>query len=460
MTESGSSRQASTLNFSQQIREGKLTARQILVIGLLGLLVLSDGMDNQVLGLIAHDLARDLAIPISSFGLVFSISLIGAIVGALFLTAAADQWLGRKKVVVFGMSLAGIGTVVTACVGTLEELMIVRFLTGVGLGAALPTAISLAAELSPQRLSRRVVTLMIAFVPLGSLLGGLMARVIIPWSNWQMLLYVVGAGTLVLTAMAALIVPESIHFLVRKKQDQRRAVSAVRKLFQVNGISAVTVDNDAVDESANDKKLVANLFKGNMWKLTLLFWLVFMMNQAILYFVINWTPALLLSSGMAATAGMDAAAMFGLGGAIGTIAQGWLTTRYGLYKVLFIEIAVYIISMLILPVTLQYPQLAPVFIFVIAATICAYHAGCILVILESYPESIKNTGFGWAFGVGRIGASGAPVIAGYLLAIGWSPAAVFLAATTPGVLSGVALLCVRFAMAQRWRNQCEVQAIA
>ena len=431
----------STFNYSRQIADEGLKARQLLVLGMIGLLVLFDGMDNQLLGLIAHDMSDDLKLPMSAFGVVFSSALVGAIAGALLLSAAADQWLGRKRVSIIGMCLAGVCTLLTAHADTLTQLIAVRFLTGAGLGAALPSMISLAEEFSPRRYSRRVVTLMIAFVPLGSLLGSVMARSIVPLAEWRGLLYVAGIGTLLLTAGMALIVPESVRFLVRKR-DQQRATAAVHKLFAVAGVSRVVVD-DGSDEQSKNKQPVASLFKAGLWSLTLLFWLAFTMDQAILYFVMNWTPSLLIKSGMSSTAGMDAAAMFGIGGAIGTIAQGWLITRFNLYKVMLTEIAIYIAAMLVLPMVLGDPYIAPSLIFVVAATICAYHAGLITLLLESFPESIKSTAFGWAFGVGRVGASSAPVLAGYLLGIGWSPSLIFISAAVPGMLTGLALLGVR-----------------
>jgi len=386
-------------------------------------------------------MSDDLELPMSAFGVVFSSALVGAIAGALLLSAAADQWLGRKRVSIIGMCLAGVCTLLTAHADTLTQLIAVRFLTGAGLGAALPSMISLAEEFSPRRYSRRVVTLMIAFVPLGSLLGSVMARSIVPLAEWRGLLYVAGIGTLVLTAGMALIVPESVRFLVRKR-DQRRATEAVRKLFAARA-SGVIVDEGSDELAKTNKQPVASLFKAGLWSLTLLFWLAFTMDQAILYFVMNWTPSLLIKSGMSATAGMDAAAMFGIGGAIGTIAQGWLITRYNLYKVMLTEIVIYIAAMLVLPIVLGDPYIAPSLIFVVAATICAYHAGLITLLLESFPESIKSTAFGWAFGVGRVGASSAPVLAGYLLGIGWSPALIFVGAAVPGILTGLALLGVR-----------------
>lgn len=442
----------STLNFSQRIKDGGLNRRQSLVILICGLIVLVDGMDTGMLGLIAHDLMRALRLPISAFGAVFSLGLIGAVIGALVMSPVADRWLGRKLVLISSIGVAGLCTLLTAYVDSLDELVAVRLLTGIALGAALPVIFSLAAEFSPRRLSRRVIALLVAFMPLGSLLGGLLGRIIVPWSDWRMLLSVAGVITLVLTVAAAVVMPESVYFLVRLRRDQQRAIAAVRKLFPVTGITVVTVDDDGGPETKADRQPVATLFQAGLWKLTLLFWLAYIMDQGILYFVLGWTPALLLKSGMSFNVGMDAAAMFGIGGAIGTVAQGWLTTRFGIYKVMFVEIGLYVAAMLLMPLAITNASVAPVMVFVISATICAYHAGALLLVIESYPEAIRSTGLGWGLGVGRIGASTAPALAGFLLGIGWSPAQLFIGAAVPGIVTGAALIGISVVRNQRARR--------
>src|SRR4051794_9713834 len=99
-------RPAFELNFDQRLREGRLTPGQCAAILVLSLLVLFDGMDTQVLALIAHDLTRAVRAPLASFGLVFSASLVGGIAGALVLSPAADRWFGRKLILLTALAVA------------------------------------------------------------------------------------------------------------------------------------------------------------------------------------------------------------------------------------------------------------------------------------------------------------------------------------------------------------------
>ncbi|MBP7340405.1 MFS transporter [Niveispirillum sp.] len=433
-------------NFTAEVRDGPIRARQVAVLVTLGLLVLFDGMDTQMLGVIANDLTRDLGLSIANFGLVFSFGLLGGIAGALFISPLADRLLGRKTITVASMAVASLATIATPLATNLYELLVMRFIAGVGLGAALPSIFALVAEFSPKRFSRPITSSLIAFMPLGSFLGGLIGRLVVPDHGWPMLLYVGGGLTLVLTLLAAWILPESVYFLARIKNNQQRALKAARALLPDLRATAVMVED--ADGAAQKKQPVARLFAGGFWKFTLLIWLAYIMNQGILYFVLSWTPALLQKSGLATAAGMDAAAMFGLGGALGTALQGWLATKVNIHKLMFAEMALYLVAILTLPFILHDGALTSVAVFFIAVGICAYQAGFILIVVESYPNDIRATGFGWALGIGRIGATAAPVLAGLLVGLGWGAGQIFVAAAVPGIISVTALLLITLLVRQ------------
>jgi len=428
------------INFTREAREGHLGARRSLILVVLASLVLLDGMDTQMLGVIAHRMAIELSLPLSSFGVVFSSGLLGAIVGALVMSPLADRLLGRKRITVFAMATASLLTIATPFATNLLGLLAVRFVTGVGLGAAMPSIFTLAAEFSPQRFARLITSCLVAFVPLGSFLVGVSGRAVVPDFGWHMLMYVGGCLTLALTLLAAVVLPESVYFLLRIKNDTRKAAIAAKRLMPRLAFGTLVVDE--ADPRAEIKQPVARLFSPELWRFTLLIWMAFILNQGILYFVLSWTPALLSKSGLAITAGMNAAAMFGLGGAFGTVAQGWLASRMNIYKLMLVEMALYLIAILCMPLLLGNPILAPATVFFISFGMCAYNAGYILILIESYPNDIRTTGFGWAFGVGRIGATGAPVFAGMLVGLGWTAGQIFAAAALPGVISAFLLMSI------------------
>lgn len=435
------------VNFTHAVRDAPFGLRQAVVIAILGLLVLFDGMDTQILGLIARDMTRDLQLPISAFGLVFSAGLVGGLIGSVVMSPLADRWLGRKAIAISAMALAGLATLATPLASDLTSLLGVRLLAGVGLGAALPSIFALASEFSPARLSRRVTASLVAFAPLGSFVGGMIGRTIVPTFGWEMLLFVSGGLTLVLTVFAAWRLPESVQFLLTVRQDARRAGVAARRYLP--GLAVGVLSVDVADAGAAKKQPVGRLFSGGLWKFTLLVWVAFILNQGTIYFALGWTPALLQKSGLATASGMDAAAMFGLGGALGTAAQGWLATRFNIYRLMLAEVALYVAGFLVLPFILTNPLLAPVTVFVIAAGVCACHSGFILILMETYPADVRTTGFGWAFGIGRFGATSAPIVAGALVGAGWTSQHIFAAAAIPGVVSALALTGIAILLRRR-----------
>lgn len=433
-----SSQAVPLINFSEQMRGASLTARPVLVLVTLSLLVLLDGMDTQMLGVIALDLTRHLDLPVSEFGIVFSTGLLGGVLGALVMSPLADRWLGRKSIAVLSMAVASIATIATPWVGNLTELLLVRFIAGVGLGAALPSIMTLASEFSPKRYARLITSCLVAFMPLGSFLGGMIGKLVIPDFGWQALLYVGGSLTLIFAGLALFIIPESVPFLITVKKDQRRAAKEAKRVLPNLPSGILTVDE--ANGKSTGKSPIVGIFTNGFWKFTLLLWVGVIFNQGILYFALSWTPALLQKSGLASASGMDAAAMFGLGGALGTAIQGLLATRFNLIRLMFVEIGLYLVAVLSLPMLLEDPVLAPVAVFFIAAGICAYQAGFVLLMIETYPTEVRTTGFGWGLGIGRIGATSAPVIAGALVAAGWSSGQIFTAASLPGIGTALALL--------------------
>ncbi|HKQ82545.1 MAG TPA: MFS transporter, partial [Steroidobacteraceae bacterium] len=442
---------SSRLDFSRRIDEEGVSVRQLIVILALSVLVLFDGMNNQMPALIARDLTRDLGLPLSGFGLVFSSGVIGSILGALLMGPVADLWLGRKRVLLMAMGLAGVCTVLAAHAGMLSEFVLLRFLTGIGLGAAMPNIVALGAEFSPPRVSRQHVSLLLVFMPLGSLLGGVLARSIVPQFDWRMLLQVAGIATLALTAVAGVIVPESVQFLIHRKGDYKRAMAAARRLSPSADRTAVKLQHGDAG-AKHDRGAAEGVFGSGLWKLTLTLWLILILGQAILFFILGWMPALLVKSGMSSSVGMDAAMSLGIGGAIGTAAEGWLTARFGIYRVMFPQIAVYIVAMLTLPLALGHALILHAILLVVAVTFYAYLTGVVLLVVESYPEEVGSTALGWSLAVGRIGGSGAPVLVGFLLGIGWSPTLLFIGAGVLGAVTGVALIGARKLAVERARG--------
>src|SRR5882762_7030518 len=216
----------------------KITAFQSTIIGLCALMAMIDGMDTQAIGLVAPAIASDWHIPPAAFGPVFGSSLFSGLVGALVVGQAGDRF-GRKPVLLFSVLVLALGSLATPLTHSISGLLIVRLVTGFGLGGALPIIISITSEFSPKRLRLNIVALMYCGFPFGSVLGGVLAAQLIPRFGWAGIFYIGGVVPFILLPAFAHIMPESISFLASNgKRDKVDALS--KKLgLQVDGLGVV-----------------------------------------------------------------------------------------------------------------------------------------------------------------------------------------------------------------------------
>src|SRR5229473_3219079 len=171
-----------------------------------------DGFDTQAIGYVAPALAKEWGLTKGALGPVFSAGLFGLMIGALVFGPLADR-IGRKKIIVFSTLAFGIGTLVTAFVQDVDMLLAIRFLTGLGLGGAMPNAIAMTSEFNPRRRRATMVMIMFCGFSVGAALGGLLAAALIPQYGWRSVFIVGGVAPLLLVPFLALRLPESARFL-------------------------------------------------------------------------------------------------------------------------------------------------------------------------------------------------------------------------------------------------------
>src|SRR6202007_2218219 len=175
-------------------------------IGLCALVALLDGLGLESIGLAAPAMIPALPIAPQGLGFVFSAALAGLALGAFLLGPLADR-IGRKRVLVGATFCFGVFTLVTAYAGDLPELLTCRFLTGLGLGGAMPSFISLASEYVPKARRATVVSLLWAGFPLGGVVGGVFGSRIIPAYGWQSLFLIGGVLPILLSMILAAVLP-------------------------------------------------------------------------------------------------------------------------------------------------------------------------------------------------------------------------------------------------------------
>src|SRR5712675_677133 len=188
-----------------------------------------DGFDTQAIGYVAPALAKEWGMTKGALGPVFSAGLFGLMIGALLFGPLADR-VGRKKIIILSTLAFGVGALVTAFVQDVNTLLAIRFLTGLGLGGAMPNAIAMTSEFNPRRRRATMVMIMFCGFSVGAALGGLLAAAMIPQFGWRSVFVVGGLAPLALVPVLALRLPESVRFLALTGRAHERVGELLRHI--------------------------------------------------------------------------------------------------------------------------------------------------------------------------------------------------------------------------------------
>ncbi len=393
-----------------------------------------DGFDTQAIGYVAPALAKEWGLSKGALGPVFSAGLFGLMIGALVFGPLADR-IGRKKIIVLSTLAFGVGALITAVVSDLNALLAIRFLTGLGLGGAMPNAIAMTAEFNPRRRRATMVMIMFCGFSVGAALGGLLAAWLIPQFGWRAVFIVGGVAPLVMVPILVLRLPESVRFLA----TQGHAPERVAELLKA--ISPHTAFAPGVAFVVRETHLaglpVAHLFREGRTPVTLLLWVVFFMSLLDIYFLANWLPTVLNDLGASVSRAVLIGSMLQVGGVVGTFALGSIIDRFS-FRALAL---VYLVAVFAVGAIGQLGHSAVlVSLAIFAAGFCVVGGQIAANALAAgfYPTSVRATGVGWALGIGRVGSIVGPLVGGILLAAKWSTAAVFLTAAGAALCAALA----------------------
>src|SRR5882672_7247687 len=165
-----------------------------------------DGFDVQALGYAAPSIIREWNVPNAALGPVFAAANFGVLLGALFCSMLADR-IGRRPVIVAAALFVGVMTLLTARVTTVPQLLMLRFLTGIGLGTIVSNASSLVGEYGSKRMRATLIMYSGVGFTGGAAFGGFLAAALIPTYGWQSVFYFGGAVPLILGVIMLVALP-------------------------------------------------------------------------------------------------------------------------------------------------------------------------------------------------------------------------------------------------------------
>lgn len=426
-----------TITIAELIDQRPLSGLQWWVLGLCTLVVLLDGFDVQAAAFTGPAIASAWGLQRSAMGPVYAAGLAGMAIGALLLGPLGDRY-GRRPALLLSVMAFGICTLLTAGVQNFEQLLVMRLLTGIGLGGAVPNTTALMSEYAPQRRRNLCVAVTFLGIPLGGMVGALLASWLLPRYGWSSVYIVAGAAPLAVLPLLWRCLPESLAFLADRGEVAQASV-LLKRIDPAFG-EVVQMKTAAPKKPAFP---VRTLFKPGYAGDTLKLWATFFTSLIAINFLMSWIPSLVMEAGFDLRYTSWAAVTLNLGGVAGSLLVASLAARYGTRLLLPMALLLAAVSVVI---TGRVGHSLPL---LLALTFCsgffAFGAQIGLAALATYvyPTHVRSTGVGWTLGIGRIGAILGPLLGGLLLQMKLGLPNYFLAISSVLVVAALSTFLIR-----------------
>ena len=401
------------LDMAAIIEENPLGVFQRLVMFFCALIIIFDGFDVLAIAFAAPNLSEELNIPKSELGYVFSAGIFGMMLGALIMGPVGDK-LGRRSAVILSVFTFGLCTLLTGFIDHYNDLVLLRFLTGLGLGGALPNAMALMTEYVSTRHRNIAIAVIFLGMPIGGISGGLVASEIIPVYGWESLFYVGGIMPLLLVPVLMFALPESPRFLIEHDDDNDAVLCRIAK--KIERRFDVEPDSKFQHHAVEKHFPVKALFMDGRQTDTLLIWLVFFFNLMVAYFLYSWVPTLLVEAGYQLDDATKTVVVLNVGGAVAPFILARLIAHWGSKIVLTICFILGAISMMAVGQFGSSINMVMILSFFAGFFIVGGQVSLNALSSYMYPTHIRSTGVGWALGIGRVGSIVGPLLAGALVA--------------------------------------------
>jgi MFS transporter, AAHS family, 4-hydroxybenzoate transporter len=397
------------LNASTETAEASWTSQSILIVSLCFILNMIDGMDVLVISYIAPALQKSWAVSPAQFAIVFSIGLAGMALGGLGLAPLADRF-GRKRMILVALTLMAVAMYASSFAQSVTQLSAIRFVVGTGIGTVLACIASIAARVAPAKHRNFAVGILQGGYPIGAMITGFIVAWALPLYGWEAILKVAAVITAVFIPIIYLLIPDS-----------------------------VTASQEG------PKPPLAETIAGERRKASYLLWTATICGFMALYFIASWITKLAIEAGLPETDAIIASAIYNFGAFAGTLVFSMAATKYDVRKLCGALLFLAAIVFLIFGGVAMPLMWILIVAFVMGVTLQGGFNMLYPIAALVYPDQVRATGIGWAFGVGRIGAFTGPLVGGWALSQNWPLVAVFGIFCIP--------LCIAALAASRIRHQ-------
>jgi putative MFS transporter len=380
-----------------------------------GIGVLFDAADFALFGAALPPIAREFDLGHAQAGLLATIGLIGAFLGALFWGTISD-YIGRRTSFNATVAVFTVFTGLTALSWNVLSLTVFRFISNFGLGGQIPVALTITAEFMPSRLRGRVSSSVLAAFPLGLALAAGLSLLLLPTFGWRVL-FAVGVVPAILLLFVRRYVPESVRYLISKGrvEEAEQVVDMIEQKAIGQTRSGVVAAPQPI-VNARQGVTVFELLARERRRTTILLWIVsfcfFWSSNGILFML----PTILTDKGVPLSQAISFALVQGIFGVFGYSICGFLIDRFGRRPILFLYFFVGAAF------HLWFAMASGIWMYVAIAFVGWVNPGVYgptgVYVGELHPTHMRATAVGWFFGIGRIGSFLAPAVVGLMLANG------------------------------------------
>jgi benzoate transport len=372
-----------------------------------------DGFDVLSISFASPGIAREWNIDRGALGFVLSMELIGMGLGSILLGGVADQF-GRRRTLLGCLVVMALGMFMATQATGVYQLSAWRVFTGLGIGGMLASINAVAAEFSNSRRLGLNVSLMAIGYPIGAVVGGSIAALLLKGGDWREVFLFGAAATATFIPLVYWLVPESISWLCQRQPAG--ALADVNRGLSRMGHAPVTALPLIPVEVR--KRSVAEIFDPKWLRVTVLLTLAYFLHVTTFYFIVKWVPKIVVDMGFTPSSAAGVLVWANVGGATGGAVLGLLSLRLGLKP---LTMFVLVMSTVMAAVFgLGQTTLAQLSLVCAVTGFCTNGGivGVYGILAKAYPTQLRATGTGFAVGVGRGGAMLAPIVAGLLFRAG------------------------------------------
>jgi len=419
------------------IARSPMSRLQIVAVILCILLNALDGFDVLAISFASPGIASDWGIDRAALGFVLSMELIGMAVGSVLIGNLADRF-GRRPIILGCLVVMASGMYLAALAEGVVTLSIMRLFTGVGIGGMLAAINAMVAEFSNVRRRHLAVALMAGGYPVGAIIGGSIASMLLAHFDWRAVFLFGAVVTAIFLPLVWMWLPESVDFLT-----QKRSAGALDK---INGIlkrmGHATVDRIPDIQPQETRGGIRELFSPGLIRITLLLIVAYFTHIMTFYYILKWIPKIVVDMGFVASSAGGVLVWANVGGAMGSLVLSLLTQRFDVNRLVIGALVMAFVMVTVFgyaPADLQ--QLA---MFSALAGFFTNSAvvGMYAIFARSFPTRVRAGGTGLVIGLGRGGAALGPIVAGFLFASGQSLPMVSLLMAMGSLVAAAALLAL------------------